>query len=69
MLNNAELVLVPNACSIDDNRMAQLRTRSFENMVAVAMTNYGAPRHNGRSVLFDGIANDEHGQPRGFRPF
>lgn len=64
MLNGAELVLVPNACGIDDNRMAQLRTRSFENMYAVAMTNYGAPQHNGRSVIFDGIANNEHGEPR-----
>ena len=64
MLNGAELVLVPNACGIDDNRMAQLRTRSFENMVAVAMANYGPPQQNGRSVIFDGIANDEHGQPR-----
>lgn len=43
MLHGAELVLVPNACGIDDNRMAQLRTRSFENMFAVAMANYAAP--------------------------
>jgi predicted amidohydrolase len=64
MLNGAEVVLVPNACGIDDNRMAQLRTRSFENMFAVAMANYAAPQHNGRSVVFDGIANDEHGHPR-----
>ncbi len=64
MLDGAELVLIPNACGIDDNRMAQLRTRSFENMFAVAMANYGAPQHNGRSVAFDGIVNDESGSPR-----
>ena len=66
MLDGAELVLVPNACTIDDNRMAQLRTRSFENMYAVAMANYAAPQHNGRSVVFDGVAHDEHG--RGLDP-
>lgn len=64
MLQGAEVVLVPNACAVDDNRIAQLRTRSFENMFGVAMTNYGSPQHNGRSVVFDGIANDEHGRPR-----
>ncbi len=64
MLDGAELVLVPNACAIDDNRMAQLRTRSFENMFAVVMANYGEPQHNGRSVAFDGIVNDENGDPR-----
>ena len=56
MLAGAEVVLVPNACEIDDNRMAQLRGRSFENMFAVAMANYAAPQHNGRSVIFDGVA-------------
>lgn len=64
MLDGAELVLIPNACGIDDNRMAQLRTRSFENMFALAMANYGAPQHNGRSVAFDGVANDENGDSR-----
>ncbi len=64
MLEGAEVVLVPNACVIDDNRMAQLRTRAFENMYAVAMANYASPQHNGRSVIFDGIANDEDGNPR-----
>lgn len=64
MLAGAEVVLVPNACGIDDNRMAQLRTRSFENMFAVAMANYAAPSHNGRSVLFDGIAYDADESPR-----
>lgn len=64
MLEGAEVVLVANACEIDDNRIAQLRTRSFENMYAVAMANYASPQHNGRSVIFDGIANDEDGNPR-----
>lgn len=64
MLEGAELVVVPNACEIDSNRMAQLRTRAFENMFAVAMTNYASPDHNGQSVVFDGIAVDEAGAMR-----
>jgi predicted amidohydrolase len=56
MLKGAEIIIVPNACPIETNYMAQLRTRAFENMVGVAMTNYAAPQHNGHSVAFDGIA-------------
>lgn len=33
-------------------------------MFAVAMAHYAAPQHNGRNVVFDGMANDEHGHPR-----
>jgi predicted amidohydrolase len=40
MLNGAELVIVPNACTWDENRTAGLKTRAFENLVGVAMTNY-----------------------------
>jgi N-carbamoylputrescine amidase len=59
MLNGAELILTPNACDLDDRasglgdvRIAQFRARAFENLVAVAMTNYAAPQNDGRSVAF-----------------
>lgn len=53
MLNGAELVLVPNACILEGNRIAQFQSRAFENMMGVAMTNY--PKLAGRSVAFDGM--------------
>jgi predicted amidohydrolase len=56
MLNGAEIILTPNACTLDDHRICQFRTRAFENMVGVAMTNYASPQNNGRSVAFDPIA-------------
>jgi predicted amidohydrolase len=40
MLNGAELVIVPNACTWDEIRTAGLQTRAFENLVGIAMTNY-----------------------------
>jgi N-carbamoylputrescine amidase len=40
MLNGAELIIVPNACTWDEVRTAGLKTRAFENLVGVAMTNY-----------------------------
>lgn len=55
MLRGAELILVPNACTLDEPRLSQFKTRSFENMVAVAMTNYAAPQQNGHSIAFDGV--------------
>jgi predicted amidohydrolase len=57
-LGGAELVLVPNACAlaedpeIGDVRLAQLRGRAFENLVAIAVANYAAPQHDGRSCVF-----------------
>ena len=56
MLGGAEIILVPNACTAEDNRLSQLRTRAMENMLGVAMANYAAPQHNGHSVAYDGIA-------------
>jgi N-carbamoylputrescine amidase len=44
MLNGAELIVVPNACTWDDIRTAGLKTRAFDNMVGVAMVNYPGPR-------------------------
>lgn len=58
MLAGAELILVPNACPMELNRLAQLRARAYENMLALATCNYpaGQPDCNGRSTLFDGVA-------------
>lgn len=61
MLKGAEILLVPNACPMELNRLAQLRTRAFENMVGIATANYpaGQPDCNGHSSAFDGIAYGE----------
>lgn len=58
MLKGAELVLVPNACPMEINRLSQLRGRAYENMYAIATCNYpqGKPDCNGHSTGFDGIA-------------
>ena len=57
MLKGAELILAPNACPMEINRLSALRTRAYENMLAVATCNYpeGHPDCNGRSTLFDGV--------------
>lgn len=49
MLNGAELIVVPNACTWDDIRTAGLKTRAFENLIGVAMVNYPSPLANGNS--------------------
>jgi len=58
MLKGAELVLVPNACPMEINRLAQLRGRAYENMFAIATCNYPGthPDCNGHSTVFDGVA-------------
>ena len=58
MLKGAEVILVPNACPMEINRLSQLRSRAFENMTAIATCNYpeGVPDCNGRSSVFDGVA-------------
>ena len=61
MLRGAELILVPNACEMEINRLTQLRSRAFENMTAIVLTNYAGPRDNGHSVAFDGMAFEENG--------
>jgi predicted amidohydrolase len=61
MLKGAELILTPNACELESNRLGQFRTRAFENMLVVAMANYAIPQENGRSAAFDGIAFKETG--------
>lgn len=57
MLQGAELILVPNACPMEINRLSQLRGRAYENMFAVATCNYPSPHPdcNGHSTLFDGV--------------
>lgn len=57
MLKGAELILVPNACPMEINRISQLRARAFENMLAVATCNYpiNVPDCNGHSTIFDGV--------------
>jgi predicted amidohydrolase len=59
MLRGAELILTPNACTVEVHRIAQYRTRAYENMVGVAMTNYAHPQNNGHSIAFDPVAFDE----------
>ena len=57
MLKGAEVILHPNACPMEINRLAALRSRAYENMVAVATCNYaeGQPDCNGHSAVFDGV--------------
>ncbi|MDY6875699.1 MAG: carbon-nitrogen hydrolase family protein [Chloroflexota bacterium] len=61
MLKGAEVILTPNACTLEQNRLGQFRARAYENMVGVAMANYAAPQANGHSVAFDAVAFDERG--------
>ena len=65
MLKGAEVILAPNACPMEINRLSTLRTRAYENMLAIATCNYpkGQPDCNGHSTVFDGVAwlRDEPG--------
>jgi predicted amidohydrolase len=72
MLEGAELILTPNATYLGEDRLAQFRARAFENMCAVAMTNYARPAErlgpaaqscNGHSVAYSGICFDEQSNP------
>lgn len=67
-LLGAELVLVPNACVFDDHRMTQMKTRAFEDKLALAMTNYPNSHvdGNGRSLAISPIAWER--DPAGRRP-
>ena len=58
MLKGAEVILAPNACPMEINRLSALRTRAYENKVAIATCNYpeGKPDCNGHSTVFDGVA-------------
>jgi len=73
MLKGAEIIITPNACQMHNNpvlgnvRLAQYRTRAFENMIGVALANYPAPYADGHSCAFDTdgkqivIADEEEG--------
>ena len=61
MLKGAELILTPNACELEANRLGQFRARAYENMLGVATANYAFPQENGHSAAYDGIAFDENG--------
>ncbi len=63
MVKGAELILTPNACELEANRIGQFRARAFENMLGVAMANYAAPQCNGHSVAFDAAAFGANGEP------
>ena len=58
MLKGAEILLVPNACPMEINRISQLRGRAYENMVGIATVNYPdtQPDCNGHSTAFDAVA-------------
>jgi N-carbamoylputrescine amidase len=60
----AEIILVPNACTWDGLRSAQVRVRAFDNFVGIAMANYPAPFDNGHSSAYHCAAWDRAGQPR-----
>ncbi len=62
MLMGAEILLVPNACPMEINRISQLRGRAYENMIGIVTCNYpiGKPDCNGNSTVFDGIAYREN---------
>jgi N-carbamoylputrescine amidase len=64
MLKGAELILTPNSCTMEENRIGQFRARAYENMVGVALANYAAPQENGHSIAFDPVAFDAHGNSR-----
>lgn len=61
MLKGAELILTPNACELEINRLCQYRSRAYENMLSLALANYPNPQCNGHSLAFDGIAFDDNG--------
>jgi len=52
MLKGAELILTPNACTLEEHRLGQFKARAYENMLGVAMANYAAPQENGHSVAY-----------------
>lgn len=75
MVEGAEVILTPNSCILDAERLGQFRARAFENMVGVAMANYATPSRpfhwagdaNGHSVAFSGVCYARDGSPRDHR--
>ena len=62
-LKGAEIVLVPNACELDEHRLAQFKIRAFENKAVFAMTNYPSPKHNGNSIVVGNAFYNEDEEP------
>ena len=61
MLKGAEIILNPNACRMEQNRLTQFRARAFENMVGLALANYAGQQKGGHSVAYSPIAFDKKG--------
>jgi predicted amidohydrolase len=56
MEKGVELIIVPNSCEWDEIRDCQLKTRAFENLAGIAMTNYPKPKNNGQSTAYSPLA-------------
>lgn len=65
MLKGAEIIVVPNACTMNEIRVCQLKTRAFENLAGIALTNYPSPKDNGHSIAFHPVAWDNKGNSQG----
>jgi N-carbamoylputrescine amidase len=63
MLKGAEIILTPNASTLDELNLSVFQARAYENLVGVAMTNYAAPQNNGHSVAYDPISHPEEDGP------
>ncbi len=63
MLEGAEVILVPNACLMDDHRTQMTKVRAMENLIGIATANYAAPQADGHSVAFHPVAYDENERP------
>lgn len=63
-LKGAEIIITPNACELEANRLVQYKARAFENMVGMAMANYAAPQANGHSMAVDARAFNFDVRPR-----
>ncbi len=61
MLKGAEIILTPNACRMEQNRLTQFRARAFENMVGLALANYAGSQDSGHSVAYSPMAFDKKG--------
>lgn len=58
MLKGAELILVPNDCTLMEPRVQALSTRAYENMTGVVMANPPG-KQGGRSCAFSPVCWDE----------
>jgi predicted amidohydrolase len=69
MIEGAELIIVPNACELENNRIMQIGSRAFENMLGIVVSNYSGNECKGHSIAFDGIAFSSTGQSRNMKLF